>query len=219
MTDREFGECMVFLSAAVGRSMPEAQANAWRAICDDLTAIELQRGIVHALREHPVAGFPPIGNILKHAKPVVTVDAETRAVAAWEGVLETIRKVGGYSTIQFDDPAVTATIRAMGGWVRLTEQPTEELVRFVRPQFLQTYKALAATGVRAESAEPLIGLLDADNLRKGIDPEVPHVVRLGLPGPTPRLLPGIFHPQKRIAADEPAGGLFITAAERIVDAC
>lgn len=208
---------MGFLSATVGREVPKPQAEAWYQILGELEPIELQRGIVAALREHPVAGLPPVGNILKHARPVVSVDAETRSVAAWEGVLQAIRKVGGYQTVQFDDPAVTATIRALGGWVRLTEQPTDELVRFVRPQFLQTYRALSAAGVRAESAEPLIGLLDAENLRKGVDAEEPRMVRLGLPGPSPRLLPGIVHPQPRALTSHAATGesVFCEVAKRI----
>lgn len=205
---------MRLLEISTGKQLGDEMRQAWFAILGDLDADELRHGIIKTLQEHKFGGLPAVGLIRQNSRNENPVDAETRSVAAWEGVLETIRKVGGYSTVQFDDPAVTATIRAMGGWVRLTEQPTEELVRFVRPQFLQTYKALAATGVRAESAEPLIGLLDADNLRKGIDPEVPHVVRLGLPGPMPRLLPGIFHQQKRIASDDPVGGLFLEVASR-----
>lgn len=221
MDRSEFAKSMAFLAASVGREMPRATAEAWFQICGDMDAIDLQRGIVHALREHTFAGFPAIGQILKHARPAaIAVDAETRALAAWEGLLATIRSVGGYATVRFDDAAVAATVRALGGWVRLTEQTTDDLTRFIRPQFVQTYKSLLAVGVRAEAAEPLPGLVDIENSKAGFRVGNAVDVRLNLPGPAARIQPGLVHPpMDRLPSGgeiEQAGPLFLTVAERTV---
>lgn len=220
MTRTEFANGMALLSASVGREMERPMAEAWFQLLSDLTEAELRLGIMGALKAHPVAGFPPVGQILKFARPSATpVDLETRSNAAWEGLLTAIRQVGGYSTVSFDDAAVTATVRSLGGWVALTEKTTEELTRFVRPQFIQTYKSLVAVGVRAEAASPLPGLLDIENNKAGYTPQEPTLVSLNLPGPAPKLLPGIVHSERvqRIAAqpsDEPVGTLFVEVAGR-----
>lgn len=199
MTRTEFGRAMALLSAAVGRSMPSEQVEAWHLLLGDLTADELQAGIVSALNAHTYGGFPAVGQIRQHARPELQglkCDADTAALAAWSGVVDAMRSLGGYASVDFG-PVVNAVVRSLGGWVRLTEQSSEDLLRFVRPQFLQTFKALSAVGVREAEAAPLAGLADIDNSRKGLPVQEAKPVDLCLPGPAPRVLPGLTGPERQ----------------------
>ncbi|WLD13128.1 DUF6475 domain-containing protein [Planctellipticum variicoloris] len=207
MNRTEFGRAMAMLSASVGKPMPTEQVEAWHLLLGDLTRDELQAGIVGALSAHTYGGLPPVGLIRQHAKPelrVLACDVDTAAVSAWTGVVNAMRTHGGYATVDFS-PLVNAVVRALGGWVRLTEQPSEDLLRYVRPQFLQTFKALAAAGVRQNESAPLPGIEDLDRARKGLPVDPPKVIDLRLPGPTARVLPALAGPQRERRLAHQAG--------------
>lgn len=200
MNRSEFAKCVALLSASVGKDMQQAQAEAWYLLLQDLTADELQAGIAGSLQAHTYGGFPPVGLIRQHARPALQglkCDADTAALAAWSGVVDAMRSLGGYASVDFG-PVVNAVVRSLGGWVRLTEQPSEDLLRFVRPQFLQTFKALSAVGVREAEAAPLAGLADIDNSRKGLPVQEAKPVDLRLPGAAPRVLPALTAPRQRL---------------------
>lgn len=64
-----------------------------------------------------------------------------RAQLAWEIVRRHIGRLGGYVSPDFEDRAINAAIRGLGGWVQLTAKPTEELDSFTRHAFIQAYPA------------------------------------------------------------------------------
>ena len=67
MTEREFAECVAFLTSSIGKPMSAEMAKAWFEILSDLTLGQLKAGIVTTCREYTFAGFPPVGVILKNA--------------------------------------------------------------------------------------------------------------------------------------------------------
>lgn len=208
MNRTEFGRAMAMLSASVGKPLPTEQVEAWHLLLGDLTRHELQAGIVAALNAHTYGGFPPVGLIRQHARPelrALACDVDTAAVSAWTGVVNAMRTHGGYATVDFS-PVVNAVVRALGGWVRLTEQPSEDLLRYVRPQFLQTFRALTAAGVRENESAPLPGIEDLDRARKGLPVAPPKPIDLRLPGPAPRVLPALAGPQRSRRLTERSAG-------------
>ena len=92
-----------------------------------------------------------------------------------------IREVGYYNTVAFDDPAITATVRNLGGWLRLCEMEVEEFEKWLRPNFERVYKGLRLTGVSNEQASPLLGFFDLQNGGNGHDRPTLRHVATGIP--------------------------------------
>jgi len=132
---------------------------------------------------------------------------EDRALLAWEAFERAVETHGGYASVAFDDPAITATCRSLGGWERCCSTPTEEFDKWLRKDFLTTYAAICRTGVSEDAARPLIGIHDRQNAASGYREHLstPTLVRTRLPA-----LPGA---QPKIERTKPD----VTHAARIED--
>lgn len=170
MTQDEFNSAIAILIASVGRPMPDEQVRAWKLICDDLTAEQLRRGVITTIRTHEFAGFPPIAAIRKNAigKEAGQLTIADRAVVAWGAIKRAVAVHGGYATVQFDDPLVTASVRELGGWSRFCDcEAGEKFDVWLRKDFERTYSALLVAGTSAERTAPLAGLCDVANSANG----------------------------------------------------
>jgi hypothetical protein len=170
VTQDEFNSVISILIASVGKAMPDAQVAAWKMLCDDLTVEELRTGVIATIRTHEFAGFPPIGLIRKNAigrdAGLLTID--NRAAVAWGSIKRSVAERGGYQTVVFDDPLITASIRELGGWVRVCDcEPGEKFDTWLRKEFERTYTALMTAGTSAERTLPLAGLCDIANSATG----------------------------------------------------
>jgi len=84
---------------------------------------------------------------------------EMRALLAWTAVRAAIKEHDAYRTVQFSDPAATAAVRYLGGWIALcNEHSWEELDKYVQPRFAKAYVAFSDAGVTPEMAAPLPGI-------------------------------------------------------------
>lgn len=197
MSSREFAEAIALMVASVGRSMSSDQSGAYFELLQDLTVDQLKQGIVGAIRQHKFAGFPPVGLIRECAAGPQALPPNDRAIAAWDAVRAEISRTGGYRSIEFDDVVINATIRALGGWVHLTDRTIDELV-WIRKEFLETYRSLAASGVSGERTGPLPGIVDTENSRSGHAGEQPVPVSTGLPRHRPTIVRGDTRPGKPV---------------------
>lgn len=99
------------------------------------------RVISQALSDHvrdPDVGRYPV----KPADVVRRIDGggEMRALQAWSLVERTMRAIGPWQTVTFDDPAIHAVIVDLGGWIRLCETRTTEMPS-VRTEFVRRFVA------------------------------------------------------------------------------
>lgn len=177
MTHDEFDRCIKVLIAGVGRQMPAETAIVWRDCLGDLEFSQLKAGVTASLRDWTFGGFPSIGFVAERCGvPKATVSADQQAVLAWDTVLRAIRSLGGYVSVKWDDPVVPAAIEAVAqSWVALCDTPSDELSRFVRPRFLEAWKAFMATGVQGEAVS--LGIVARDAGRIG--GELPTPVHVG----------------------------------------
>lgn len=90
-----------------------------------------------------------------------------RAQLAWETVRRHIGRLGGYVSPDFEDRAINAAIRGLGGWVQLTGKPTEELDSYTRHAFLAAYPAWVSRA-DGEPGEGLPGIMQHENGRTEI---------------------------------------------------
>lgn len=81
-----------------------------------------------------------------------------RSSAAWIELRDAIQKHGAYASVDFEDPAINATVRLLGGWVALCMKDAATFERRTRREFRRMYRALAVD-VRAPQAPRAPGLV------------------------------------------------------------
>jgi len=69
---------------------------------------------------------------------IIDGDPDSRKLQAWTLVEQTIKRVGGYESVVFPDPAIMAVIDDMGGWIKLCDI-TEKELPFMRNEFVKRY--------------------------------------------------------------------------------
>lgn len=183
---------MAIYSKDVTKSLAEMYWNALRSY--DISAVANAFG---AWLMNPDQGqFYP-----KPADIVRMIDGSTgdRAMTAWSTIIKSIRMVGPYCSVAFDDPIVHRVIDDMGGWLKLCHLKTEKDLEFAGIDFIKRYRGFAlAGGVGSEYPSYLIGESEASNQRsgyKGIDSikligdeaKAVRVARLGSSGSTLRI--------------------------------
>lgn len=216
MTESELAAALAPMVAIVGKPMTQEQIKAWHLMLDDLDVDTVRRGVVATMRDYQYAGFPPVGVVRKNCGAMSgNITATDRVTIAWTAVKAAVATQGGYATVTFDDPITNATIRALGGWVRICDTESgEQFDVWLRKEFERTYTALLTAGVQHDQAAPLAGLCDIANGATGHDErQTPRAIETGLPAPAKHLVRGgslgkiltIHSEVKRLAG--PIGGL------------
>lgn len=178
----EFGVIMAGLASTFGREVDEALLTGYWMGLGDLEISEVKQGATRAMRE---AEFMPTVRQLRDLSG--SGNADMQAALAFEHLRSAITSVGYYGSIAFDDPAITAAVRNLGGWSRVCEMEVEQFEKWFRPQFEKVYKGFRLTGVSEEQASPLLGHFDRENGFNGYEQRALTKYETGLP-PT-RVLP------------------------------
>lgn len=198
-TDRErFMGLIAGLSRTFGREADEATYTGYELGLGDLTIEAIQTAVGTAMR---TCEYMP--TVVALRKLTGEASTDDRAIMAWAAFEKAVVCEGAYTTVEFDDPVINATIRNHGGWQRCCGLPCEEFDKWLRKDFLATYAALCATGISAEASKPLLGIHDATNTMNGHHKAVkkPLLIATGLPAHknlrilgTPSLKPAIEGP-------------------------
>lgn len=93
---------------------------------------------------------------------------EDRAQAQALKVLETVRRVGGYSSVQFSDPVTTAVVKqGFGGWSKLCAELLEDQEKWWLKDFTKIYQAYTRQGMKEHGH--LAGHTEIANSAKGYE--------------------------------------------------
>ena len=126
----------------------------FQALIDyDITAIE--RAATAIIRGRVYPAFPKPGEIIQE----IEGSREDRAVIAWGEVIEAIRRVGPYQSVNFGDPTIHAVITFMGGWPA-TGEWTEGEMKWKQKEFERLY---AVMRTRGSDKEYLPGIHEMEN--------------------------------------------------------
>ena len=193
MTETELATALAPMVTLIGKPMTREQIQAWHLMLDDLDVATVRRGVISTMRDYQYAGFPPVGVVRKNCGATIgNITSQDRATIAWATVKAAVATHGGFATVAFDDPITTATIKALGGWVRVCDTEAGEAFDvWLKKDFEKTYSALMVAGVNAEQTQPLAGLCDIANGAGGHDErESVRVVSTGLPNVPKHLVRG-----------------------------
>jgi len=84
---------------------------------------------------------------------------------AWAKVMKTVRTVGGYESVVFDDPLIHAVIAQLGGWSAMCGMSDKE-EPFVGRDFQRLYLGLKQRGETPNYPPVLVGIAEAHNTRE-----------------------------------------------------
>lgn len=173
-----FGELIEALAASFGREADEALLTGYWLGLQSLGLPAIERAVARAIAECEFMPKP-----VELRRLAGDLSPKVRAVKAWESFEQSMRTVGAYNSVDFEDPILNATIRNLGGWPYLCQRETEELNRFIRPRFEGVYAAFWESGVGVDASQYLIGLSEQSNASHGFEVEPPVKVAAALPVP------------------------------------
>jgi len=161
MDKQVFMQLIGDLWEGMGRKDPPTNTllKMWYITLRNMTADQLGRAIVRYLETKSDEYCTP--KLLLELGGVATGGDES-AIAAWDEVLNEIKRVGAYQTPKFSDQRTAATIRHLGGWIRVCDTEQEELHRWTRQHFVKTFSSMPQT-----AQARLTNLIEQENARTG----------------------------------------------------
>ena len=165
MTLKSIDEVVTMLAEAFGQKITPIRLMAYEVGLSDVPLASLNAAVVRAIRE---SRFMPSVAVLRELCGVASghIDVKDRPTLAWQAVRAAISKVGGYDSPSFDDAAIHATIRELGGWPLLCDTPIDE-IHWLEKRFCATYSALCSVKLPSDQTKRLTGITEVGNGREG----------------------------------------------------
>ena len=132
--------------------------------------------VADALNRHCVN--PDTGQFMPKPADVVKMlsgSSQDSAMVAWAKVDKSIRQVGTYASVVFDDPIIHRVLHDMGGWVALGTK-SERDWPFVAKEFENRYRGYRIRNETPEYPKSLIGIAEAQNNQNGHKSDPPVLV-------------------------------------------
>lgn len=162
LESERFAIVMNALGAAFNRPITPAVITAYEIGLENLAIEEIEAAAKLAIQTCRFMPTPAeLRELAGGLKP------EDMAVLAWEAAVRAVQSYGWYRSVQFEDAAVAATIRSLGGWQRFCERCGGAEEKWLRQEFLRTYAAYCKVGLSAEAALPLAGEFERQNMLLG----------------------------------------------------
>lgn len=177
MTDgdmRDFSEVLTAVYALYGKEVTAPVMELWWSALQRFEITDIRKALSSHVTNTDNGQFLPKPADIIRALEGTT---QTKGLTAWSKVEKAIRSVGAYQSIVFDDPAVMASIRDMGGWVQLC-QTSEKEMPFKAQEFAKRHAGYVAKPP-SDFPSHLIGLEEAENSREGFRHRIPSPVLIG----------------------------------------
>jgi hypothetical protein len=157
----QFAKNMAGLGELFNKEISPSLMELYWQILDNLTDTQFEKACQEAARKRRF--FPKPAELLE----LIEQDPASLALAAWDKLTQAIRDYGQYRSIEFDDPALTATVESMGGWVTACLWRADDLPHR-RREFLSTYQVMSQRAFLERRTLP--GLHDGEPVRIGAQP-------------------------------------------------
>lgn len=175
-TKKTHAHLVTLLCEAFGKTASTAMFEVYRIGLQDLPFEAVERATMVAIR---TCKFMPTVAELRELSG--EMKASDRALKAWMAFQQAVVHYGAYKSVDFDDPTINATVRALGGWEHVCGMSAAEFDTFLRKNFESVYVSLYSSGVGGEQAAPLMGIVDRENGLLGYNQNPPVRVTTDLP--------------------------------------
>jgi hypothetical protein len=145
MTPNEQDEFSALVSAAMayyGVTASPYVLSVWWAACERYTMEQVRKALTrHAMNPDTGRFAPKVADIVR----LLEGTTEDNAALAWGKALDAAQRVGAYSDVVFDDPAIHAAIEDMGGWPKFCRVESKDL-SYLQHRFAESYRAYSERG-------------------------------------------------------------------------
>lgn len=198
----EFQGLLTDALAFYGKDVSRFALDVWWSACQAFELDQVRRALTrHAMDAERGQFAPRPADIVRQLQGTVT----DRAMVAWGKAIDAASRVGGYTDVVFDDPAIHATIEDLGGWPKFCRTETKGL-SYQQHRFQQSYTAYVDKGA-----------FDYPRFLPGDRSPDEMYVRRGLRPPRPALIGDVVRCRAVIDGGR-LGGKSKVAFERIVSA-
>lgn len=104
--------------------------------------------------------FPKPAELLENIRGTT----ENRSAKAWIKVVRAIKGIGNYASVKFDDPVIHSVLEFMGGWDKIWDWQTSEMV-WKQKEFERLYGIMES---KLDHPLYLEGLAEKENIEKGL---------------------------------------------------
>lgn len=196
---RPFYTMMVGMSDFYDKPISEGALKLWWFDLREFELADIERAF-HVYRLSDEGRYlPKTSDIAK----IINGSGADRSMRAWSMVDKTVRSVGRYQTVVFDDEIIMVVINDMGGWEKFGVQKESELP-FVAKEFCNRYKGYVLQGGVTSWPNKLPGLIERNNSAMG--GKVPEPLLIGNPTKAKQvLLAGSSKPMLQVTAANVVG--------------
>lgn len=114
----------------------------WCQACQPFTIEQVSKALTaHATDPERGQFAPKVADLVRILQGTHT----DRAQLAWGKALEAMSRVGAYTDVVFDDPAIHAAVEDLGGWPKVCRTETKDL-SYLQHRFCESHKAYTGRG-------------------------------------------------------------------------
>ncbi|NTV51306.1 MAG: hypothetical protein HGA69_00520 [Desulfobulbaceae bacterium] len=136
---------MTALAEASGQETTELKERIYSQALEDVPIEEIEKAAWSMIKSRTLSSFPKIGEIRE------AIGGKNEAVAEIEAAkfIAAIGRVGGYSSVCFDDAITQAVIHhGFGGWSKLCAEFTYEQQKWFMKDFVKFYGSFSRQGLK-----------------------------------------------------------------------
>jgi hypothetical protein len=175
------------MAATFRQEATEALFEGYRLGLEGLAIDAIERAVKRAIQTSKF--MPSAAELRELAGDMLPAD---RAVRAWDIVRQAMRRHGEGPSLDFDDPAINATIHNLAdNWEAFIDRWEAEGETWLRKDFERAYVSLCRSGLRPNDCRRLVGFHERNNRFHGYLDAIPEPLRIecGLP-PLPVAIEG-----------------------------
>lgn len=170
---QEFGQLLAGVMSMYRQDTSAFSASVWWEACKPFSMLQVRHALTsHALDPDRGAFAPKPADMIRQ----LSGTRSDQAAIAWGKAFEAMQRIGAYTDVVFDDPAIHAAIADMGGWPKVCRTELE-LLGIVQHRFCESYRAYTQRGV-FEYPKMLAGDRSPDSVYQ----------KHGMPAPQPVLI-------------------------------
>lgn len=124
------------------QNVSEFTLHVWIEGCKPYTLEQVQKAMTAHMTDAASGQFAPkVADIVR----ILSGTTTDRAALAWGKTLDAMGRVGAYTDVVFDDPAIHAAVEDLGGWPKLCRTETKDL-SYLQHRFCESHKAYTGRG-------------------------------------------------------------------------
>jgi hypothetical protein len=138
----KFAEVLAGVHDFYGKDLSKFAVQVWMQACEAFDVEQVTKALSAHLMDPDRGQFmPKPADIVRNLQGTKT----DRSLLAWGKVLEAMQRIGAYSSVVFDEPAIHAAIEDLGGWPTMCRTEMDGL-SYLEKRFCDSYKAYVTRG-------------------------------------------------------------------------